>query len=86
MTTSPKANASPAQDGKSESLEESQDVDPFTCQFCGRYDPSFTEDTLDMHYWKECPVLTSCKLCGQVVEIMCLHEHMAMECEHRGKV
>ena len=85
VTTSPKANASPAQDGKSESLEESQDVDPFTCQFCGRYDPSFTEDTLDMHYWKECPVLTSCKLCGQVVEIMCLHEHMATECEHREK-
>lgn len=61
------------------------EVDPFTCQFCGRYDPSFSEDLLDMHYWKECPVLTSCRQCGQVVEIMCLHEHMLAECDHQEK-
>ena len=28
-------------------------------------------------------MLTSCQLCGQVVEIMCLHEHMATECEKK---
>ena len=69
--------------GQDESEE--ADLDPFTCQFCNRYDPNFTDDLLDMHYWKECPVLTSCRHCGQVVEIMCLHEHMTTECEHRDK-
>ena len=54
-------------------------------QFCGRYDPNFTEDMLDMHYWKECPMLTSCKFCGQVVEIMTLNVHMLEECEKRSK-
>lgn len=87
VTTSPSGNKNTSGGGdfKSESLEESQDVDPFTCQFCGRYDPNFTEDALDMHYWKTCPVLTSCRMCGQVVEIMCLHEHMTTECEHKEK-
>ena len=84
VTTSPKAGG--VNNIQSQSLEEStDDVDPFTCQFCGRYDPNFTEDSLDMHYWKECPVLTSCRMCGQVVEIMCLHEHMSTECEHKEK-
>ncbi len=38
-----------------------------------------------MHYWKECPMLTSCKFCGQVVEIMTLNVHMLEECEKRSK-
>jgi centrosomal protein CEP104 len=42
-----------------------EEDNPFTCQFCGRYDPNFTEDMLDMHYWKECPCLMSCTFCGQ---------------------
>jgi hypothetical protein len=57
----------------------------FASQFCARYDPNFTEDMLDMHYWKECPMLTSCKFCGQVVEIMTLNVHMLEECEKRSK-
>jgi centrosomal protein CEP104 len=40
---------------------------------------------LDMHYWKECPMLTSCKFCGQVVEIMTMNIHMLEECEKRAK-
>jgi hypothetical protein len=54
-------------------------------QFCSRYDPNFTEDMLDMHYWKECPMLTSCKFCGQVVEVMTMNQHMLEECEKRAK-
>jgi len=46
-------------------VDDAADDNPFTCQFCGRYDPNFTEDMLDMHYWKECPCLTSCTFCGQ---------------------
>ena len=38
-----------------------------------------------MHYWKECPMLTSCKFCGQVVEIMTMNQHLIEECEKRGK-
>lgn len=37
-----------------------------TCQFCGKYDPSFTDEKLDMHYWQNCPLLMSCEECGQV--------------------
>ena len=31
-----------------------------TCQFCGRFDPGFTEDALDHHYFVECPLLMRC--------------------------
>jgi hypothetical protein len=48
-----------------DAVDDAADDNPFTCQFCGRYDPNFTEDMLDMHYWKECPCLTSCTFCGQ---------------------
>ena len=28
-----------------------------TCGFCGRFDENFNEESLDIHYWKECPLL-----------------------------
>lgn len=37
-----------------------------TCDFCGKYDATFTEDKLDLHYYTECPLLIKCKECGQV--------------------
>lgn len=55
--------------------------DDFTCQFCGRKDPSFTSAALDIHYWRECPALTACQLCEQVIEISRLHSHFLEECE-----
>ena len=39
-----------------------------TCQFCGLHDANFTDDTLDYHFWQDCPMLTDCKYCGQVNE------------------
>lgn len=36
------------------------------CIFCGERDESFTEDGLDLHYWKHCPMLTRCEHCKQV--------------------
>merc|ERR1719231_631398 len=51
------------------------------CQFCDIEDPKLTEEMLDLHYWKECKFLTSCKHCEQVVEISTLTEHQLEECE-----
>uniref|UniRef100_A0A1A7XHW2 Centrosomal protein of 104 kDa n=1 Tax=Iconisemion striatum TaxID=60296 RepID=A0A1A7XHW2_9TELE len=53
------------------------------CIFCGKKDASFTEDGLDIHYWKQCPMLRRCDECRQVVEIASLTEHLMSECENR---
>ncbi|KAM6925519.1 centrosomal protein of 104 kDa [Xenentodon cancila] len=55
------------------------------CIFCGRKDESFTEDGLDLHYWKQCPMLHRCDECKQVVEIASLTDHLLGECENRSK-
>nr|XP_014263010.1 centrosomal protein of 104 kDa isoform X3 [Maylandia zebra] len=55
------------------------------CIFCGKKDESFTEDGLDLHYWKHCPMLQRCDECRQVVEIASLTEHLLGECENRSK-
>ncbi|XP_048823775.1 centrosomal protein of 104 kDa isoform X4 [Lagopus muta] len=36
------------------------------CIFCGERNESFTEEGLDLHYWKRCPMLTRCEHCKQV--------------------
>ena len=68
-------------DGEDE--EEYEDM----CNFCGLRDESFSmnEENLDLHYWQACPMLTSCKLCEQVIEIPTLHEHILTECEAAEK-
>ncbi|XP_070615112.1 centrosomal protein of 104 kDa isoform X2 [Erythrolamprus reginae] len=53
------------------------------CIFCGERDESFTEEGLDLHYWKNCPMLTRCDFCKQVVEIASLTEHLLTECEKK---
>ncbi|XP_061592671.1 centrosomal protein of 104 kDa isoform X2 [Cololabis saira] len=55
------------------------------CIFCGKKDESFTEDGLDLHYWKQCPMLQRCDECKQVVEIASLTDHLLGECENRSK-
>ncbi|KAM9856110.1 centrosomal protein of 104 kDa [Aulostomus maculatus] len=55
------------------------------CIFCGKTDESFTQDGLDLHYWKHCPMLRCCEECRQVVEIASLTEHLLGECESRSK-
>uniref|UniRef100_A0A671K1X7 Centrosomal protein of 104 kDa n=1 Tax=Sinocyclocheilus anshuiensis TaxID=1608454 RepID=A0A671K1X7_9TELE len=54
------------------------------CIFCGERDESFTEDGLDLHYWKHCLMLQRCLQCRQVVEIASLTEHLLTECERRA--
>ena len=73
--------APPAAEAAGEEGEGEYEDDPFTCQFCGLYDPSFTEEKLDMHFWKDCPLLTSCRQCDQVIEVQVLNEHLRDECE-----
>ncbi|XP_061457125.1 centrosomal protein of 104 kDa isoform X2 [Rhineura floridana] len=66
------------------------------CIFCGERDESFTEEGLDLHYWKRCPMLTRCDFCKQksssshhsggpeqVVEIASLTEHLLTECDKK---
>mmetsp|Transcript_60389 Transcript_60389/g.141161 ORF Transcript_60389/g.141161 Transcript_60389/m.141161 type:complete len:875 (+) Transcript_60389:78-2702(+) len=60
---------------------ESQGPEEFFCQFCGREDPNFTLAALDIHYWRECPMLSACKFCEQVIEISRMHWHLMEECE-----
>ncbi|NXX11779.1 CE104 protein, partial [Podargus strigoides] len=53
------------------------------CIFCGERDKSFTEEGLDLHYWKHCPMLTRCEHCKQVVEVASLTEHLLMDCDKK---
>ncbi|NWT19380.1 CE104 protein, partial [Vireo altiloquus] len=53
------------------------------CIFCGERNKSFTEEGLDLHYWKHCPMLTRCEHCKQVLEIASLTEHMLIDCDKR---
>ncbi|EOD37519.1 hypothetical protein EMIHUDRAFT_454873 [Emiliania huxleyi CCMP1516] len=58
------------------------EVGPDQCQFCLRRDAAWvSEEALDLHFWKECPLLTSCEQCGQVVEAAGLNEHLLSECD-----
>ena len=61
-------------------------VEDFTlCSFCGKDDKGWNEDALDMHYWKDCPLLCPCPACAQVVEIAGLPDHLLSECEFKAK-
>uniref|UniRef100_A0A3B4B522 Centrosomal protein of 104 kDa n=1 Tax=Periophthalmus magnuspinnatus TaxID=409849 RepID=A0A3B4B522_9GOBI len=64
-------------------VRSAQGVDTL-CIFCGRRDEGFTEDGLDRHYWKHCPMLRLCDHCKQVVEISSLTEHLLGECESQS--
>nr|XP_061802152.1 centrosomal protein of 104 kDa-like [Nerophis lumbriciformis] len=55
------------------------------CIFCGKTDDSFTDDGLDLHYWKHCPMLRLCDECRQVVEIASFTEHLLNECQNKSK-
>ncbi|NWV31672.1 CE104 protein, partial [Grantiella picta] len=53
------------------------------CIFCGERNESFTEEGLDLHYWKHCPMLTRCDHCKQMLEIASLTEHLLTDCDKR---
>ncbi|NXU21217.1 CE104 protein, partial [Pardalotus punctatus] len=53
------------------------------CIFCGERNESFTEEGLDLHYWKHCPMLTRCEHCKQMLEIASLTDHLLSDCDKR---
>eukprot|EP01039_Chlorochromonas_danica_P000180 gene180-190_t len=62
--------------------DEGGDPQDFTsCMFCGVQNKSWQENDLDLHYWKDCPLLISCPSCAQIVEIAGLPEHLLDECD-----
>ena len=40
---------------------------------------------MDMHYWRECPMLTTCWECEQVVEIKQIEDHLLHECRNKDR-
>ncbi|KAF0293528.1 Centrosomal protein [Amphibalanus amphitrite] len=57
-----------------------------TCVFCGATDDRFeTEEGMEYHFWKSCPLLTRCKDCKQAVEVSEYTEHKLRDCkEHKN--
>ncbi|NWZ68015.1 CE104 protein, partial [Acrocephalus arundinaceus] len=53
------------------------------CIFCGERNESFTEEGLDLHYWKHCAMLTRCEHCKQMLEIATLTEHLLTDCDKK---
>eukprot|EP00742_Colponemidia_sp_Colp-10_P017876 GILJ01020597.1.p1 GENE.GILJ01020597.1~~GILJ01020597.1.p1 ORF type:complete len:557 (-),score=84.13 GILJ01020597.1:36-1523(-) len=69
------------------SPKESPTRDPNkVCQYCGKYDERFTEETLDLHLVRDCPMLCPCPLCVQVTEISQLQPHLVNECDRKSLV
>jgi centrosomal protein CEP104 len=56
-----------------------------TCMFCQVHDKTWNENDLDVHYWKDCPLLISCPSCAQIVEIAGLPEHLLDECDEKDQ-
>ncbi|CAE7214892.1 CEP104 [Symbiodinium pilosum] len=65
-----------------DAVAEAEDVTK--CQFCGMRNPEATQEAMDVHYWRECPMLTQCQFCEQVIEIAQLASHWREECEARS--
>ncbi|GLH11379.1 Blast:Centrosomal protein of 104 kDa, partial [Gryllus bimaculatus] len=51
------------------------------CIFCLARSETFTEEGLNVHYWRSCPMLLRCAHCKQVVEIALFSQHLLEECD-----
>jgi Tfp pilus assembly protein PilP len=60
----------PEEKKETHSRRTTAESDPFQqmCIFCGLEDENFNDETLDLHYWKDCPVLTICPHCKMVFQ------------------
>ena len=56
-----------------------------TCEFCGYYKPNITKDELNIHQYKDCPMLMQCNNCKQIIEISNLNNHLLNECDFKDK-
>lgn len=89
-TSAAKANRQSADDpkmfqgaGSKDQPDGGDEQDFTTCMFCQMHDKSWNENDLDVHYWKDCPLLISCPSCAQIVEIAGLPEHLLDECDEK---
>merc|ERR1711871_1784574 len=85
ITKSESAAASGGSKHQHQNVSMDGSVEDFTvCSFCGAENKGWNEDALDLHYWKECPLLCPCPACAQVVEIAGLPDHLLTECEQKS--
>eukprot|EP01015_Nassula_variabilis_P021377 TRINITY_DN3795_c0_g1_i6.p1 TRINITY_DN3795_c0_g1~~TRINITY_DN3795_c0_g1_i6.p1 ORF type:complete len:152 (+),score=37.37 TRINITY_DN3795_c0_g1_i6:86-541(+) len=64
--------------------EDKEEGEENVCEFCEKHDPEFGNgDYYDLHLWRECPILTVCQHCQQVVKISELNEHLLEECDKK---
>ena len=56
-----------------------------TCQFCGCFNPNWNSDQIEIHQFKECPMLIPCFKCNQIVEIKDLNYHYMNECQFKNE-
>ncbi|XP_050434404.1 centrosomal protein of 104 kDa [Adelges cooleyi] len=52
------------------------------CTFC-KNESFFTEEELNIHFWKFCPLLMRCEHCSEVIEIMTLRHHLLKDCDYK---
>ncbi|EAR95577.1 centrosomal protein, putative (macronuclear) [Tetrahymena thermophila SB210] len=56
------------------------------CEFCHVHNPTFADKKdLDIHLWRECPMLLLCPHCAQVVEVSAYNQHLLEECKKAMK-
>jgi len=64
--------------------QESPGVPTIVCEFCERKDKNLHDpQKMDIHLWKECPMLTTCVNCAQIVEVAQLNKHLLDECDNK---
>ena len=67
---------------KAKLLYPPEDQSPKTCDYCGKSGiPS--EEALDWHLYKICPMLMHCPECGFILEIANLNYHLLSECREK---
>lgn len=72
-----KPSTVPEEPAGTQELEEHLDK---TCMFCNEHNEGFNPETLDVHFWRTCPMLSRCRHCSQVVEIAGTTTHLLTEC------
>ena len=63
-----------------DAIAEVEDSLDKTCMFCNEQNDEFNPETLDVHFWRACPMLSRCEHCSQVVEIAGITSHLLTEC------
>ncbi|XP_051160531.1 centrosomal protein of 104 kDa [Leptopilina boulardi] len=89
LTKSPPRTSPPVSTGSSTSVTSPSDNSgdhkgDKMCIFCLSKGKVYSEEGLNIHYWRSCPMLTKCESCKQVVEISHLNSHLLYECDLRN--